>query len=599
MKTRYPNGESMKSARKISTRLQILLAGLVIGLIPAVFMVLQSLHCAREAVMKAQRRELILLLNQHRIRIEEWRNSRNADMQTLAMCPSIRSLVVTPSPTPEQRKDVESFIQSFRRDNPYFVGIGVYKSDGSVIVKDATEHALDSEMFKDIVGQIHNSKATTWSRKYHSHTAEKKIGMHIGCQIRIDGAPKGYIVAALYLDSLIYDLGKGAGIDTTTTLSLIDLRNKCYLTGGRRFSPASTVPTALFAAPESRLYEYVGSEGKTVFGIGLDLEDFNWLLLAEIEKNEALWVVGFLLRRALMTLGIVIPIIAIAAMLSARKLAMPFRRLMAVCRTVSDGNAAIRVEPFVTQEANEVADAFNLMLDRLDETHRQLVQAGALAAVGELSASIVHEMRNPLNTIQMNLEALKPTDESDNRRRELFELAKSQTTRLQEMLNELLNFGAPIELKKEMVDLTKLAKEAAASVITTDAADVETLVDGPPIRLHVDKELLFRAISNLVENAVQFTQEDGLIKVTTQSNDGRATIIVEDNGPGVPASMRDKIFRPFFTNRDGGTGLGLANVRKIVELHGGELDLQETPLGGAAFSITLPQGSQHGEHSDY
>jgi signal transduction histidine kinase len=122
--------------------------------------------------------------------------------------------------------------------------------------------------------------------------------------------------------------------------------------------------------------------------------------------------------------------------------------------------------------------------------------------------------------------------------------------------------------------------------------DVRWEVPGAPLRAAVDKQMLRRVLINLVRNAVQALRDAkkgrGQVQVSAEADEAGIAISVEDDGPGVPEEMRDRIFDPYFTTKSDGTGLGLAIVKKIVVEHGGSIDVSSSPLGGARFVIHLP-----------
>jgi signal transduction histidine kinase len=140
-------------------------------------------------------------------------------------------------------------------------------------------------------------------------------------------------------------------------------------------------------------------------------------------------------------------------------------------------------------------------------------------------------------------------------------------------------------LLKDTVDFFKveLASRQAAT-------DVELVLPSGPVRCCFDGEQLSRALINLLQNAQQAVDDGGRIRVALDKGEGCYRIVVSDNGEGVPGNLREKIFTPFFTTREGGTGLGLALVKKIAEAHRGNLHLQSGEAAGSEFVIEIPEG---------
>ena len=184
---------------------------------------------------------------------------------------------------------------------------------------------------------------------------------------------------------------------------------------------------------------------------------------------------------------------------------------------------------------------------------------------------------------------------------ELAEITCQQSLRLETMLNDLLSYGKPLQLNLSRSTFPALMREtliAIAQEKTDKGVGVEinnSLDDELP--LEVDVELFTRAFSNLMLNAIQWSPQGGTVQVTarrSRQTDQEQQIIIQvrDNGPGINPEKIGRLFQPFFTTRQGGTGLGLANVRKIVEYHNGTIIGENSPTGGAVFTISLPLPQQ-------
>ena len=216
----------------------------------------------------------------------------------------------------------------------------------------------------------------------------------------------------------------------------------------------------------------------------------------------------------------------------------------------------------------------------------------SLATVGELTAGIAHEFRNGLATIQgysklVDLNALPPSY------RAYVEGIRAETESLSQVVTNFLNFARPAQLTLTDVDLGAICERAAAEIRPDARAlggDVDVLGEFGVVE--GDEVLLRQAISNLLRNALEACVDAGPPRIAIQSDRDTATrmlrISVTDNGPGVPAALRERVFQPFFTMKRNGTGLGLALVQKIIVFHNGRIAVTTAPQGGASFQITLP-----------
>ena len=235
---------------------------------------------------------------------------------------------------------------------------------------------------------------------------------------------------------------------------------------------------------------------------------------------------------------------------------------------------------------------------KLDELHRR---AERLEAVAALSASLAHEIRNPLSSIRSSVEQLAKTAHADEDDQFLADLIVRETDRLTRLLSEFLDFSRVRVTQFQRLDVRTVVE--AASRLVRAHPDVHeatiTIGGGSPTWLEGDEDLLHRVLANLLLNAAQAAA--GPVNIRVDFSEGHAAglpmgsgienpirIRVEDDGPGIPPEVLDRIFQPFVTGRKGGTGLGLAIVQRAVEAHGG-LVLVDTVAGaGTTFTIFLP-----------
>jgi two-component system sensor histidine kinase PilS (NtrC family) len=204
-------------------------------------------------------------------------------------------------------------------------------------------------------------------------------------------------------------------------------------------------------------------------------------------------------------------------------------------------------------------------------------------------------MRNPLASIKLNLSAVREVFAEGSEDRELADIALQEAARVEAMLNDLLAYGKPLELHLEPTPVTQLLQRAMDHAkAECREQDVDLIIDyrgNEETVLLIDKEQMLRALCNLIDNAVSFSPSQGTLGVSVAMAPDRPHVIdiaVRDRGPGVPSEHLGKVFDPFFTTRERGTGLGLANVKKAVECHGGTVTVNNHPEGGAVFTIRLP-----------
>jgi len=232
-------------------------------------------------------------------------------------------------------------------------------------------------------------------------------------------------------------------------------------------------------------------------------------------------------------------------------------------------------------------------LTAVQQLEEQLRLKQSLATVGELTAGIAHEFRNGLATIHGYSKLLDPAGLPPHAR-PYVEGIRAEAVALGEVVTNFLNFARPAPLALSDVDLRMLCERVAEeSQLEARALGGDITLLGEFGLMQGDEVLLRQAFSNLLRNATEACAGASIIpKVIVESTmnvqGGTCTITVDDNGPGVPVSARDRIFQPFFTSKKQGTGLGLALVQKIVVSHNGRLSVAASPLGGARLQVVLP-----------
>jgi len=218
----------------------------------------------------------------------------------------------------------------------------------------------------------------------------------------------------------------------------------------------------------------------------------------------------------------------------------------------------------------------------------QLKRNDRLAAVGRLASGLAHEIRNPLASISGSVQLLAEDAQISEENRRLMGIVVKEADRLSQLLSNFLNFARPTPLQLECIDLSLLLNELTDLLQAGgQAGQVEILKSfSQKMVMQVDRQKIRQSLWDLLLNAVEASQPTGEVLVLADSAAGLITI--EDSGPGILESDRDKIFETFFTTKDRGTGLGLANVYANIEAHEGRVYVEPSNLGGARFIIELP-----------
>jgi signal transduction histidine kinase len=307
-------------------------------------------------------------------------------------------------------------------------------------------------------------------------------------------------------------------------------------------------------------------------------------------------------RPLVYTLGVLLAATIVVAFL-VWQFTRPIKDLSNAARRVAAGDFDFRVPAADrSDEMGQLASRFNEMISRLGhmrELEGLLHQAEQSAVVGRLASAIAHEIRNPLNYINLTLDHLRTAfAPEDQKKRETFErLAqqlKVEVARINSRISEFLNYSRPSALEMRPLDLRAQAEDALRMVeVKAAESNIQTRVEQadevPPVM--GDEEALRSVFTNLIINGMQAIDGEGgnlTVRISAENEGQSARIEITDTGHGIAPENISKVFEPYFSTKDTGTGLGLAIVKKAVDDHGGTISVKSLPGTGTTFTITIP-----------
>jgi signal transduction histidine kinase len=214
-----------------------------------------------------------------------------------------------------------------------------------------------------------------------------------------------------------------------------------------------------------------------------------------------------------------------------------------------------------------------------------------LAALGRVTAGVAHEVKNPLNSMRLWLEVLKANMPIEPEPQQAVKMLDSEIDRLDHAVKTFLNFTKPVEVNLEETDLRALLEEvldAARPAIVKAGVELRVEFGSSHPYVLIDRQLIQQAFLNLVLNACDFTEPGGQVTLSLNHAGESAAITVADSGKGIPLENQKKIFQLFFTTRPGGTGIGLANTFRFVQLHNGRIEFNSEAGRGTIFRVELP-----------
>jgi len=235
--------------------------------------------------------------------------------------------------------------------------------------------------------------------------------------------------------------------------------------------------------------------------------------------------------------------------------------------------------------------ALETALDEQRRLQKTLVRAGRLGALGEVVAGIAHELRNPLHSLKGTAEVIDPLIPADAEERRMWELHVSELDRLARVADRFLSFSNPRDPELVAIDLRDVARrveELAGADARKRGIELQAVLGSKPVPTRGDRDQLAQVALNIVLNAMRAIGDSGgRIRLTTETREGSARMTIENDGPRIPEAELEHLFDPFHTGHADGTGLGLSISERIMEQHGGHLEVANAGLG-VAFTLRLP-----------
>jgi signal transduction histidine kinase len=244
------------------------------------------------------------------------------------------------------------------------------------------------------------------------------------------------------------------------------------------------------------------------------------------------------------------------------------------------------------QETHEVLQAeVGRLAGELEAKNHELARQSRLADLGRMASHVAHEVRNNLVPVTLYMSLLKRRLSDDSGSMDILSKIEAGFTALDVTVNDLLNFSSHREPQRHSFSVRELVDEICEALgPQLDAQAIRVLADVPPDAVvTADREMIRRAVLNLVLNAIDAMHEGGELVFTSFDGPQGFELEVADSGPGLEQEQLCRIFDPFYTTKSDGTGLGLAIVHRIAEVHGGQLTARNCPEGGAAFTIEIPR----------
>lgn len=425
-----------------------------------------------------------------------------------------------------------------------------------------------------------------------------------------------------YVAQLIFE----AHLGKTGKLFLANLRGEILL--HERWSELTQ--SGIFRVPYFEKYLFIptytgvykDSQGNEVVGSWKWISGLQSFLIAEQETQEAFHEIHLLTRRALVIFTISTLVILLVAYWAVGTVTGPIKLLSETVASFAEGQFQKAIVMDRKDEIGKLVEGFTKMAAKLRKAYgelegkvtasntdlekayyllkqrqEQLIRSEKMAALGQLSAGVAHEIRNPLTSIKIFIQTLEKEIDLDENQQEDFRIIKKEIDRLNEIVVRFLTFARPEEPQFQSVNLYGLVMDTLNLLtprIKTNGIhpDVSLSPDLPLVK--GDPKQLDQVFLNLLLNAIEAMPKGGIlgvhsaVKVASETQEELLQLVIRDTGPGIKEEERAYLFDPFFTTKEGGTGLGLSIAYSIVQKHNGQIEVESEVGKGTSFILSLP-----------
>jgi two-component system NtrC family sensor kinase len=508
------------------------------------------------------------------------------------------------------RKRIDKFLTIKLSQLNVFEALGVIDTSGNCIAAtdpDWVDTPAQREPFF-ASGLRHFSFAEI----FESPESDEKVLM-ASTPINEGSDPHGVLVGKVKLSS-IYDLmGQQLPLEGNVEAFVLDSELR-FITPAKN-APDELLESHLIDTPlvqhlqdEFWVGRYHNYKGDEVLGTVLKIPGTRWYLVIEREFADVEKQLSGVKRVLFIATLIMLSALLLLTIFLTASITRPLKSLVESAQRIASGDLSKSVAiPARSDELTFLATEFDRMraklaasqgrlIEQLEESEQKRIENERLAAIGTLASSLAHEIRNPLNAVSLLLSQLERSRGSDTEvlRLRSIESMRAEIARLDRLVSDILDYARPLQLQKEKIDFNIFMQELLEFYRATfDAGKIIVKFQVPekPLMIVVDKDKLKQACVNVVQNAIEAMPDGGELEVGIDiSFHNGVHFFIKDSGVGLKEDSKSRLFDLFFTTKGMGTGLGLGNVRKIIEAHGGSVAINSTQPKGATVSIYLPSG---------
>ncbi len=586
---------------RLGLRVKLTAALVSVAALAVVFAGIATLSHTNEALKTQKQQDELAIARNLAAQIDEVMAKARQTVDALALHPDVVSM------DPARQRHALTLVAGVTE---LIDGVLISDAKGRVVIMDQTgpdtRRLLPPSVFEQFTAPALRTRATSFSDVYRTRTNE--VAVAISAPILREGRILGVLSAGILLEEHSMGGIEEIRIGKSGYAYIIDGKGHIIVHPQKErllMSAAGRAPVQEFITRREGVIEFVNNEGVSILAAFAPVKEASWRVVVRQPTEESYSHAETL--RYFLLLAFVASLLFAAAVgaVLAWQISRPLDALARGVSEVAGGRLDTRIPVSTRDEVGDLAATFNEMTSRLLknrgeieaahdqvlESEKQLARSERMAAVGQLAAGLAHEINNPLNVVSGFADFVLEKTAPDDPRRQALEDISRETIRCQRLVSQLLDFAKPKEPVRETANLNELVADTAALLRAQAKAQGVALelrlAEGLP-QVTLDRDQIKQALLNLCLNACQAMPRGGTLSIETAGRGERVEVVVTDDGVGISAEDLGRVFTPFFTTKDHGTGLGLATSYALVERHGGALRVQSSPGAGASFTLSLP-----------
>jgi two-component system, NtrC family, sensor kinase len=564
--------------RKSSIQIKIMMFFVILSTMLFITVGFLFFKSTKEAINISKEKEFITLAQETSNKIERYMFERYCDMQVMVNSPLLKNREVS--------NNIKiSYLDSVRKAYEAYDYIVVTNIQGRIQAYSG-EYKTDNG-YESFLGEVLKGKSFVSDFIYFQDT--KSYGVYYAAPIMDEeNKIKGAVVERMNFNAIL-DIISNVRLGEKGYAFLVDSNGNYISHPFNSMEVIKNLNNSKYASfyTTHKNIQYFSA----LYGISkYDTQKNNWYVVVEEPVSEAYEVAYRLRTYTVIVLFISVAIVFVLVAILSRKIAMPIKNLLKETQNIAEGDIGQNINIKSSDEIGSLAESFNKMLGKLEES---VTRAKSLEALGALSAGMAHEIRNPLTSIKGYAQYIMSELDKKSELYSDMTVISSEVDRLNNILDRFLAFARPNELKLEMCDVNEIVREVI-NLIKRDSLHDNIEFDikfGLIPLIDIDFEQMKQVILNIVINGVQSMPQGGTLTISTENNEILSMVEIEisDTGQGITLENEKKIFEPYFTTKDKGIGLGLAICARIIENHKGIIEVESVPMKGSKFIIKLPK----------